>query len=129
MTQRAIGLAVDKETGEEELYHIGERIYNLQRLIQLRHGWGGREGDHVLEYFFTHPLKQGEALFSSDGLMPGPEGQIISRLDKVLDRDNFEEMLTEYYQLRGWDTATGFPTDARLHELGLDDIISDLSKL
>ena len=118
-----------KETGEEELYRVGERIYNLQRMIQLRHGWGGRDGDRVLEYLFTHPLKQGDVFFNPDGIMPGPDGQIISRLDKVLDRNKFEEMLSEYYQLRGWDTDTGFPIASRLYELGLDDTISDLSKL
>ena len=67
--------------------------------------------------------------FNPDGIMPGPDGKIISRLDKVLDRGKFEEMLSEYYQLRGWDTDTGFPSAAKLRELGLDDTISDLSKL
>ena len=129
LESRIYSAITGKETSEEELSRIGERIYNLQRAIQLRHGWGGRDGDRILEYFFTHPLKQGEALFNPDGIMPGPDGQIISRLGKVLDRSKFEEMLTEYYQLRGWDTATGFPTTARLLELDLDDVISGLSKL
>lgn len=129
LESRIYSAVTGREPGEEELYRTGERIYNLQRAIQIRNGWGGRDGDHVLEYFFTHPLKRGEAIFNPDGIMPGPDGEIISRLDKVLDRDKFQEMLTEYYQLRGWDTATGYPTTARLRELGLDDIISDLSGL
>ena len=129
LESRIYSAVTGRETGEEELYRAGERIYNLQRAIQLRNGWGGRDGDRVLEYFFTHPLKQGEALFSPDGIMPGPDGEIISRLDKVLDRDKFQEMLTEYYQLRGWDTTTGYPAADKLRELGLNDIISDLSGL
>ena len=40
----------------------------------------------------------------------------------------FEKMKTDYYQLRGWDTATGFPTRAGLNELGLSDIAGDLKK-
>jgi aldehyde:ferredoxin oxidoreductase len=116
------------ETAEEELYRIGERIFNLQRAIQLREGWGGRDGDRVLEYLFTHPLKQGEVFFNPDAIMPGPDGKIISRLGKTLDRKEFEKMKDDYYRRRGWDTETGFPTKARLQELGLGDIISDLEK-
>ena len=115
-----------KETGEEELLHVGERIFNLQRAIQLRHGWGGRDGDRILEYFFTSPLKKGDVFFNADAIMPGPDGKIISRLGSVLDRDKFEEMKSEYYLLRGWDADTGFPTDATLRLLGLADIISGL---
>ena len=37
-----------------------------------------------------------------------------------LDRERYEQMLTEYYRLRGWDTETGIPTDAKRHQLGLD---------
>lgn len=116
------------ETDEEELCRTGERIFNLQRAILLRQGWGGREGDRVLEYFFTHPLKQGEDFFNPDAIMPGPDGKIISRLGKVLDRSEFEKMKNDYYQLRGWDMDTGFPTRARLHELGLNDVTDDLKK-
>jgi len=115
------------ETNEEELYRTGERIFNLQRAIQLRQGWGGRDGDRVLEYFFTHPLKQGEVFFNPDAIMPGPDGKIISKLETTLDRSEFENMKNDYYQLRGWDIDTGFPTRARLHELDLTDIVDDLS--
>jgi aldehyde:ferredoxin oxidoreductase len=117
-----------KETTEEELCHIGERIFNLQRAVQLRQGWHGRKGDSVLEYYFTHPLKQGEVFFNPDAIMPGTDGRIISRLGANLDRKEFEKMKDDYYTLRGWDTQTGFPTGARLRELGLNDISEDLDK-
>jgi aldehyde:ferredoxin oxidoreductase len=116
------------ETDEDELCRAGERIFNLQRAILLRQGRGGREGDRVLEYFFTHPLKQGEVFFNPDAIMPGPDGKIISRLGAVLDRSEFEEMKNDYYRLRNWDTATGFPTRAALRGLGLSDIADDLKK-
>jgi len=115
-----------KDTTEDELYRTGERIFNLMRAVQLRQGWGGRDGDRLLEYFYTQPIRQGEVFFNPDAVMPGPEGKIISRLGAVLDRGEFEKMKTDYYQLRGWDTATGFPTRAGLNELGLGDIAGDL---
>jgi aldehyde:ferredoxin oxidoreductase len=46
----------------------------------------------------------------------------------VIDRAKFEQMKDEYYQLRGWDVATGLQTRAKLKELGLDDIGQDLSE-
>ncbi len=115
-----------QETGEEELLRTGERIFNLRRAIMLSQGWGGRNGDRVLDYFFTSPLKNREVFFDPDAIMPGPDGKLISRLGAVLDRAKFEEMKDDYYRLRGWDTITGFPTVPRLQSLGLGDIINDL---
>jgi aldehyde:ferredoxin oxidoreductase len=115
-----------RETSEEELLNIGERIFNLQRAILLRQGWGGRDGDRIQEYFFTSPLKKGDVFFNPDAIMPGPEGKLFSRMGAVLDRTKFEKMKSDYYQLRGWDIDTGFPTVTRLKALGLNDIINDL---
>ena len=40
----------------------------------------------------------------------------------------FESMKDEYYQLRGWDVATGLQTKAKLEELELHDIAKDLGQ-
>jgi len=37
-----------------------------------------------------------------------------------MDRPSFEKMLNEYYQIVGWDSRTGIPTDKKLRELGLE---------
>jgi aldehyde:ferredoxin oxidoreductase len=115
-----------REIGEEELRLIGERIFNVQRAILIKQGWGGRNGDRIMDYFFMEPLRKGEIFFNPDAVMPGPGDTLISRLGAVIDRDKFEEMKSEYYQLRGWDIVTGIPTGARLQELDLDDMIADL---
>jgi aldehyde:ferredoxin oxidoreductase len=39
-----------------------------------------------------------------------------------LDREVFEKMRDEFYQLRGWDPETGYPTPEKLHELGLSEL-------
>jgi aldehyde:ferredoxin oxidoreductase len=44
-----------------------------------------------------------------------------------LDRAQFSTLLDEYYALRGWDTATGRPTRARLETLGLKDVADGLA--
>ena len=117
-----------KTIDEEGLYHIGERTCNLQRAIQLRQGWCGRKGDQILDYYFREPLKKGDIFYNPDALMPGPDGKIISRIGAVIDREEFENMKSDYYGVRGWDVETGFPTRAKLEKLGLSDIISDLEK-
>jgi aldehyde:ferredoxin oxidoreductase len=143
MTQagRVLGTSGDTVT-EEEVYtavtgkeidtagvaRTGERIFNLQRAILLRQGWGGRQGDAILDYFFTVPFRKNELFFNVDGLMPGKDGEVISKVGATVDRDKFEGMKTEYYGYRGWDTATGYPAKAKLKELGLDDVAEDLGK-
>jgi aldehyde:ferredoxin oxidoreductase len=65
---------------------------------------------------------------SPEFLVPGKDGEVISREGAVVDRDEFERMKDEYYQLRGWDIATGFQTKSKLEELGLEDIAADLEQ-
>jgi aldehyde:ferredoxin oxidoreductase len=44
----------------------------------------------------------------------------------VIDRGKYEEMLSAYYLLRGYDKDTGTPTEEKLRSLGLDDVADDL---
>jgi aldehyde:ferredoxin oxidoreductase len=52
-------------------------------------------------------------------LLPGAGDEIISRKGKAVDKEKFERMLDEYYDLRGWDKATGLPKQEKLVELEL----------
>ena len=112
---------------EEGLLRIGERIFNLQRAILLRQGWGGREGDKLLDYFHEVPL-QDELFYNPKCIAPGKDGEVISRRGAVVDREEFEKMKSEYYELRGWDVASGLPTETKLKELELEDISGDLKE-
>jgi aldehyde:ferredoxin oxidoreductase len=60
--------------------------------------------------------------------VPGKDGAVVSRKGAVVDREEFERMKDEYYQLRQWDIATGLQTKTKLHELGLEDIAADLER-
>jgi aldehyde:ferredoxin oxidoreductase len=79
-----------------ELLKVGERIWNLQKLYNIRRGFG-RKDDSLPARLLNEPLKEG-----------APAGQVYRP----------EEMLDEYYTLRGWDKE-GTPTPAKLKELGL----------
>ena len=115
-----------KEMGEEELYRVGERIFNLQRAILVREGHRGRQDDELPQAFYTIPLKVGTQ--NPECLAPGRDGETISRKGAVVEPERFERMKDEFYRLRGWDVATGLQTRARLSELGLEDVVDDLGQ-
>ena len=49
---------------------------------------------------------------------PLPEGPAKGA---VLSRNTINQLLDEYYELRGWDKRSGIPTEEKLIELGLGD--------
>jgi len=114
------------EKDEEGLNQMGERIFNLQRAIRLREGWGKIQRDRLLDVFYDVPMQT--ARFNPDCLVPDKNGKPVSRKGKVVEIDKFEKMMSEYYQLRGWDARSGLPTRAKFQELELADIYSDLKK-
>ena len=94
----------------KELDKIGERIFNVERAIEVRYG-RTREWDEgiVKTYYWTgRPDMQGE---------------------HVLDVEKFLPLLDYYYELRGWDKATGIPTRQKLEELGLKDVADELERM
>ncbi|NOY45335.1 MAG: aldehyde ferredoxin oxidoreductase family protein [Deltaproteobacteria bacterium] len=99
---RVLRLVTGLEFTPEELMEIGERITTLERLFNLREG-ATRADDDLPERYFTEPTPEG---------LPAVRG-------KSIDRDRFDAMLDEYYDIHGWDRE-GRPTDATLARLGLD---------
>lgn len=86
------------------LLRCGERSFNMKRLFNAREGFG-RKDDILPERFTRQPLKQG--------------------LSKGLTART-EEMIDEYYRLRGWDLSTGWPTQEKLRELSLEKEMKSL---
>jgi len=128
LESQLLSAVTGRETDEEELYVAGERIFNLQRAILVREGHSGREKDVLPEYLHTRPIKRLIAPYNPDCLVPGREGEVISRSGEVVDTEEFESMKDKYYQLRGWDVGSGLQTRKKLDELGLKDIMVDLEQ-
>ncbi|MDP6411808.1 MAG: aldehyde ferredoxin oxidoreductase family protein [Arenicellales bacterium] len=80
----------------ERFVEAGERIWNMERQYNIAAGFTGAD-DTLPERLLKDAAKTGPA-----------EGS-VNRLD---------EMLPEYYELRGWDTS-GVPTAETLGRLGL----------
>jgi len=81
--------------GVERAMKCGERIFTLQRLINLRDGY--TKEDDVLPPKMHVPAKKG---FRAGKVPP------------------FDDLLNEYYKLRGWN-EDGRPTEEKLKELRL----------
>jgi aldehyde:ferredoxin oxidoreductase len=87
------GLSIDGAT----LLAIGERIWNLERLFNIREGFSSK--DDVLPSRFSGPL---------------PDGASRNRTVHL------DEMLPEYYALRGWNKE-GAPNKERLDQLKITE--------
>lgn len=115
------------EVDEEGLNDMGEVIFNLRRAIFAREGRKGRESEVLPEVFYTKPYR--DRVNPEDPcLMPGKGGEVTSKKGAIVDRERFEKLKDEYYQLRQWDVASGIQTKSKLKELGLHDIVGDLEQ-
>ena len=114
-----------KNVDEVEMCGIGERIFNLQRAILVREGHRGKDADILPEFNQRIPLRHTE--HNPDCLLPGKGGETITRKGSVVEKDGFERMRDEYYNLRDWDVASGLQTKSKLHQLGLEDVAEDLA--
>jgi len=124
MESRVLSAITGEDFDESGLNKIGERIFNLQRAVLLRQGWGGRNGDTLLDHLHDEPLEM--VFFNPDCIVPGKNGEIVSRKGNKVDRKDFENLKSEYYALRGWDIESGMLTEKGLREQGLADIAGEL---
>jgi aldehyde:ferredoxin oxidoreductase len=126
LESRILHAITGNELDEAELMKTGERVFNLQRAILIRDGWGGRR-EMYFGLLFEEPLDS--VYWSPECIVPGENGQVVSRKGAIVDRTEFEKMKDEYYSLRGWDVESGRPTVRKLEELGLHDIAGVLKSL
>ncbi len=89
-----------------ELERVGERIYNLERVFNVREGF--RRQEDVLPHRVLHE--------------PVPDGP---RKGRRCPPEELDTQLDAYYRLRGW-TPDGVPSRARLDALGLGPEAADI---
>ncbi|NVL92004.1 MAG: aldehyde ferredoxin oxidoreductase family protein [Desulfobacterales bacterium] len=86
---------------QEDLRRCGDRITQLQKLLNIRYGWK-KEHDFNYPKRFMEPVDEGPAA----GKIP------VGLKDAIMD----------YYKVRGWD-EDGKPTPAKLEEVGLEGFL------
>ncbi len=82
-----------------DLHTVGERIYNLERLFNVKAGFD-RDNDRLPDRF-SKPLKEGASA------------------DNVFD---MEKMLDDYYEVMGWDKR-GIPKKSTLERLDIQGVL------
>ena len=98
MFQTGVGWDMDAA----EVMKAGERIWNLQRIYNLREG-ETRKDAIFHKRFLKEKLPEGPA-----------KGMVI-------DKKKVDRMLDDYYAERGWDRKEGIPTKKKIKELGLEE--------
>ncbi|MFC2007048.1 aldehyde ferredoxin oxidoreductase family protein [Chloroflexota bacterium] len=96
-----------RDTTPQDIMKFGEKVFTLLKAYSTRQGLT-RKDDTWPDRFFTEPLPEGPA-----------KGAVLSRT-------TINQLLDEYYELRGWDKRLGVPTAKKLTELGLDNIANEL---
>jgi aldehyde:ferredoxin oxidoreductase len=100
MLRAVTGMEVDTV----ELRTVANRVFALERSFLAREGIT-RKDDVLLGKWSRGPVQGGR--------YDGAE----------LDPEKWQEMLSDYYRLRGWDIETGNPTRQTLENLGLEDLV------
>jgi aldehyde:ferredoxin oxidoreductase len=96
----AVRAATGWEVGVDDLLEWGERAVNLARVFNVREGFT-RSDDHLPDRL--HEPLEGGALTG-----------------RSIDRAAFEAAVTRLFEMKGWDPATGIPTEERLRALELE---------
>jgi aldehyde:ferredoxin oxidoreductase len=96
MIAELVNTAMGWHWTRSEVIQMGEKLFNLKRLINRRYGIS-RQDDTLPQRLLTEPRPTGKAA----GVLP-----------------DLNRMLRDYYQLRDWD-ADGAPRTEKLRALGL----------
>jgi aldehyde:ferredoxin oxidoreductase len=100
----AINTATGWDLTTEDVEEIGERVYNLERAINVERGVADRDADTLPHRVLHEPIPDGPA----EGMHCPPE--------------ELAAMLDEYYEFRGW-SDDGRPTAETLERLDLHGVV------
>jgi aldehyde:ferredoxin oxidoreductase len=92
---------------EDEFGQAAERVYTLERALQVRHWGRDRTMDESVLPSFEYPENWVNPLLGER---------------YALDRAQFKPVMDDYYRYQGWDVETGWPAPERLSGLDLGDV-------
>ena len=118
-----------RPTKGEDLIHMSEKVYNFQRIFNIRQGKGLRINDSFIPYRSAGPVTDWEYESRKDrydGQLNGL-GVDVSKMSTTEKNKKLREHREESYRLltdaaykrRGW-TRNGVPTMEKIKKLGLD---------
>lgn len=118
-----------KHIDKEELVRQSERVYNFQRIFNLRKGFGTREHDAqpyracgplTAEEYESRAERYDKQLQDWMGIDPaGKSTEEKMALHRKYREDRYEKLLDAVYLRRGW-TKNGVPKIEHLKKIGMD---------
>jgi len=99
------------EVTPADLKKTSERVWNLWKVLNYKAGFD-RKADEPPDIWFQ-PLKAPDKEYTLKDYF----------LKKELTRQDVDGMLDDYYDEHGWDTKTSRPTEKKLKELGLGNLV------
>ena len=89
------------ETSLEELMKRADRVWTLLRMANVRQGFGRKDDTIPQKWYKDAPFQE-------------------YLTENPLSAEEYERMIDDYYDERGWDIKTGIPTERKLKELQLE---------
>jgi aldehyde:ferredoxin oxidoreductase len=118
-----------QEVTKEDLIVMSERVYNFQRVFNLRLGFGTREHDRIpyrsqgpvtLDEYESRSERYDKQLRERLGLDPAAMTTAAKMATlRQYREDQYRQLCDAVYRRRGWDQH-GIPTPEKLHALGID---------
>jgi aldehyde:ferredoxin oxidoreductase len=119
------GMSIDKD----EMIRQSERVYNFQRIFNIRMGYGKRIHDAV-PYRSMGPVTPEEYEYRSDRFdlqleellgvkLEGKSTEEKIKLLRAYREEQYEKLTDAVYKRRGW-TVDGVPKPEKLREIGMD---------
>ncbi|MFX1283830.1 MAG: aldehyde ferredoxin oxidoreductase family protein [Promethearchaeota archaeon] len=119
-----------RKSTPDDLIRMSERVYNFQRILNVRQGKGLRASDSNLPYRAMGPVTKEEYESRAERydkqikeeIKEDPLGKSIEEKMKILRNyreDNYARLQDAAYERRGW-SKQGCPSIAKIEELGID---------
>lgn len=118
-----------REFDKEEMIRMSERVYNFQKIFNIRLGFGTREYDKqpyraagpvTAEEYLSRQERYDKQLVEKMGLDPS-KMTLEEKMAKQREHreDQYEKLLDAVYFRRGWN-KNGVPTIEHLKKIGMD---------
>jgi len=93
-----------------ELMMVGRKAHNVEKAFNTIHANFTRKDDYPPQRFMEEPIKTGR------------------HKGRKIEKEKWDKLLDEYYELQGWDRETGLQTEQCLRELGLYEVAERLKE-
>jgi aldehyde:ferredoxin oxidoreductase len=112
-----------KDLSFADSIELGRKIWNLDSAIWTLQG---RHRDDLQFADYIYDILSPEFSTFYGPVNENGQWKYAPLGPRSIDRTQFEEFKTRYYELEGWDTETGWPTRSTLESLGLGSVADEL---